>query len=503
MGYRTVPLRVTLAPDCARASQAVGDAVRGCETVCGGVEDMLRALEARERGSAALLLAPSSRLQDGHPLERVVPCVGAEHPRVGDGAVGLHAECVLVRGVGGVVQEGALHQVAELKLSQLGGHVLILELAQRVVGHKRDVHPVEELVVLALLALLLAAFFFGRAVGNVRAGPRRAHRRLLLLFPAREREGAREGRDRLLHRVGARKLFVRDLLRLEHLYAALHPLRLDEARASADRLAAETLHLGQPHPLLQLLDPVLGDLLLGRAQLPVALWRLQRDAVLRAFGLANPAAHAHRLVQRDLHALLWRRGGVARRVVVGELPRAHLRAVLPRLGDDLEDEPPPLPRLARAHARLLLRLLENPAGADRLLRLGHRLLLLHVARHNAVHVERREQLAHLRLPHGTHADVGAVDCVELNAPLVKLHALRSRGGEHVRDGEGDDRLRKLALALLLLGEHGELRVLEHKPVAHPHLLACRLLLLRQVEPALRQHQIHRLLHRLLRRLRGV
>ena len=74
----------------------------------------------------------------------------------------------------------------------------------------------------------------------------------------------------------------------------------------------------------------------------------------------------------------------------------------------------------------------------------------------AVDVERREELPHLRLADGAHAQHGVVGRLEKDAPLVKVDALCADGRAHVGDGEGDDRLGEVVVRLLLpRGGHGE------------------------------------------------
>mmetsp|Transcript_251 Transcript_251/g.513 ORF Transcript_251/g.513 Transcript_251/m.513 type:complete len:465 (-) Transcript_251:2551-3945(-) len=442
-------------------------------------------------------------LEHGHPLLRVVGGVWAEDPAVGERTLRLDAEGVLVR-VGRVVEVDALDEVAELEALQLRVHALVLELAQRVVGHERNVDPRELIVLLVLVVLLLLRVRRRRGLG---LGGGLGLVLLLLLLAAGEGEGAREGGDALLYGVGARELLVVDLRGLVDLDAHLHPLRLDHVVAAARRLDA--LHLGQADPRLQHLDPLGRHGRLARAELPLALGRVERDAVLGALGLAVALLDAHGLVERDLDALAVGLGGVFVVVVVGELCLLDQGVlVLPRLRLHLEHEPAPLPRLAHGHAELgLLALLEEPARLERLLRfLDGNLLLRLDGRLDAVHVERREQLTHLTLAGGAHAQHRAVCCLEEQAPLVEVDALGAHGGAHVGDGEGNDGLRHLGLCLLLLRVHVEHRVAQHEPVAHPLLrerVVLPLVLLGQVEPALGEHAVDHGAHLLLRGLRGV
>eukprot|EP00964_Phaeocystis_antarctica_P087081 scaffold55207_cov57-Phaeocystis_antarctica.AAC.1 len=357
-------------------------------------------------------------LEHGHPLLRVVGGVWAEDPAVGERTLRLDAEGVLVR-VGRVVEVDALDEVAELEALQLRVHALVLELAQRVVGHERNVDPRELIVLLVLVVLLLLRVRRRRGLG---LGGGLGLVLLLLLLAAGEGEGAREGGDALLYGVGARELLVVDLRGLVDLDAHLHPLRLDHVVAAARRLDA--LHLGQADPRLQHLDPLGRHGRLARAELPLALGRVERDAVLGALGLAVALLDAHGLVERDLDALAVGLGGVFVVVVVGELCLLDQGVlVLPRLRLHLEHEPAPLPRLAHGHAELgLLALLEEPARLEparleRLLRfLDGNLLLRLDGRLDAVHVERREQLTHLTLAGGAHAQHRAVCCLEEQAP---------------------------------------------------------------------------------------
>ena len=66
--------------------------------------------------------------------------------------------------------------------------------------------------------------------------------------------------------------------------AHLHPLRLDHLAAAAARL--DPLHLGQADPRAEHLGPLRRERRLARAELPLALGLVERDAVLRALGLA-------------------------------------------------------------------------------------------------------------------------------------------------------------------------------------------------------------------------
>ena len=103
-----------------------------------------------------------------------------------------------------------------------------------------------------------------------------------------------------------------------------------------------------------------------------------------------------------------------------------------------------------------------------------------------MHVERREQLAHLALAGGAHRDHRAVALLEQQSPLVKVDPLGAHGAAHVRDGEREDGLLEVALLLLLLREHVEHRVAQHEPAAHPLLVQ---VVLGQVEPPLREDEI--------------